>query len=241
MVGGMFLAVFFFFLLMNRECSLTPTKNDKKGIQRLAPVIQLKLSADDLILLNRPDYFQWINVDLIESYKKEYRVKIMRLEKSAADFQLNIDEHVFYLFKMNKKRKELYTIFKKAVDPALERSIPVQVQLKINGVFLGNYLVEEKIYEQVRDAQGSYFIRWNTDTLRLRKMRYEVANGYNGTLIADFDMPRLTVVFIFFSRLEVGNPFDFSRLVFRFHPRDQKFRPYLTMESLISGLEGVNR
>ena len=240
LVGCTFLVVFFFFLVVNRECGLTPSGDDKKGIRRLAPDIQLKLSADDLILLNRPGYLQWINVDLIESYNKEYRVKIMRLEKSAADFQLNIDGHVFYLFKMNKKRKELYAIFKKAVAAELERSTPVQVQLKINGVFLGNYLLEEKIYEQVRDERGSYFIRWNTDTLRLRKIRYEVANGYTGTLSADFDTPRLAAVFIFFSRLEAGNPFDFGRLVFRFHPRDRKYRPYLTVESLIYGLEYTN-
>lgn len=236
MVGATLLLIFSVLLIVTLKSNKTTRR--KGGIQDLNPLIQLKLSADDLILLNNRDYPLWINVDWLESHRREYRIKIRNRENSAADFQLNIEEHVFNLFKLDKERRALYDFYKKADNWNLQRSSPLQIQLKINGVFIGKYLMEENVYEQVRDEQDSYFIRLSTDTHRLRKMYSEVENGVTDTLTTTFDINRMAACFVFFS---LFGPDDPGRLVFRFDPQTKKFRPFITMESIISGLEQTGK
>jgi hypothetical protein len=236
MVGATLLLIFSVLLIVTFKSNKTTRR--KGGIHDLNPLIQLKLSADDLMLLNNRDYPLWINVDWLESHRREYRIKIRNRENSAADFQLNIEEHVFNLFKSDKERRALYDFYKKADNWNLQRSSPLQIQLKINGVFIGKYLMEEKVYEQVRDEQDSYFIRLSTDTLRLRKMYSEVENGVTDTLTTSFDINRMAACFVFFS---LFGPDDPGRLVFRFDPQTKIFRPYITMESIISGLEQTGK
>ncbi len=236
MVGATLLLIFSVLLIVTLKSNKTSRR--KGGIQDLNPLIQLKLSADDLILLNNRDYPLWISVDWLESHRREYRIKIRNRENSAADFQLNIEEHVFNLFKLDKERKALYDFYKKADNWDLQRSSPLQIQLKINGVFIGKYLMEENVYEQVRDEQDSYFIRLNTDTHRLRKMYSEVENDVTDTLTTTFDINRMAAGFVFFSLFGPDNP---GRLVFRFDPQTKKFRPFITMESIISGLEQTGK
>jgi hypothetical protein len=236
MVGGTLLLIFSVLLILTLKSSKTIRR--KGGIQDLDPLIQLKLSADDLMLLNNRDYPLWVNVDWLESRHREYRIRIRNRENSAADFQLDIEEHVFNVFKFDKERRGLYDFYKMADNWNLQRSSPLQIQLKINGVFIGKYLMEEKVYEQVRDEQGRYFIRLGTDTLWLRKMYSELENGVNETLTAYFDIDRMAVGFVFFSLFGLEGP---GRLVFRFDPRVKKFRPYITLESIISGLERAGK
>ncbi|MCP5107667.1 MAG: hypothetical protein GY950_30040 [bacterium] len=201
--------------------------------------IQLKLSPDDLILLNNRGTKQWINVNLIESNKKKIRIKIKPLGGSGMDFQLKIVETVYNLYKLDKERTPVYKLFKQARDWQLQCTSPLQSQLKINGVFIGNYLMEEFIYEQLRDDRDNYFIRLQTDSHRMRKIQYEVENGHTETLKKHFHMTELATYFMFFSlfRPAEDSPPDFGRLVFRFEPRNKKYRSYLTMESIISCLE----
>lgn len=236
MVGATLLLIFSVLLILTLKSSKTTRR--KGGIQDLGSLIQLKLSADDLILLNNRDYQLWISVDWLESQRREYRIKIRNRENSAADFQLDIEEHVFDLFKLDKERRDLYDFYKMADNWNLQRSSPLQIQLKINGVFIGKYLMEENVYEQVRDEQGSYFIRLGTDTHWLRKMYSELENGVSETLTAYFDIDRMAAGFVFFS---LFGPEDPGRLVFRFDRRVKKFRPYITMESIISGLERAGK
>lgn len=236
MVGTTLLLIFSVLLILTLKSSKTTRR--KGGIQDLGPLIQLKLSADDLILLNNRDYQLWISVDWLESQRREYRIKIRNRENSAADFQLDIEEHVFDLFKLDKERRDLYDFYKMADNWNLQRSSPLQIQLKINGVFIGKYLMEENVYEQVRDEQGSYFIRLSTDIHWLRKMYSELENGVSEILTAYFDIDRMAAGFVFFS---LFGPEDPGRLVFRFDRRVKKFRPYITMESIISGLERAGK
>jgi hypothetical protein len=111
------------------------------------------------------------------------------------------------------------------------------VQLKINAVPVGTYLMEEVIYEQLREDTGEYFIRLNTDTHRLRKMRYEVENGRTGTLKKYFDIKELASYFVFFSLFNPDSPPGFHHLVFRFDPVLKKYHPYLTIGSIFAALD----
>jgi hypothetical protein len=200
-------------------------------------VIELKLSSDDLILLNRRETTMWIRVRWIETDKKSSRVKIRPLPGSGMDFQLDIFDTVYNLYELSKSRKAAYNFFKQADSWNLRRSTPLVVQLKINAVPVGTYLMEEYYYEQLRDDQGEYFIRLNTDTHRLRKMRYEVENGRTETLQKYFNKQELAAYFVFFSLFSPDSPPAFHHLVFRFDAVEKKYHPYLTMSSIISGLD----
>ena len=202
--------------------------------------IDLKLSSDDLISLNDRAYTQWINVKLIESEKKSYRIKIRPLPNSVMDFQLNADETVYNLFKLSDRREPVYRLFKQAGAWELRHSSPVPVRLKINAVLIGTYLMEEAIYEQLRDENHNFFIRLSTDTLRMRKLRYEVEHGYNDTLKKYFDKKEVAAYLVFYSLFSSGtpgSPLRLDRLVFRFDAGSKKFRPYLTLESILSGVD----
>lgn len=225
----------YLFLIVNKKYN-----RNMFGInQEVQRLIELKLSPDDLISLDSrmSTDNQWINVTWIETDKKNYRVKIRPLYDSVMDFQLNIDDSVYNLYKLNNERTSIYDLFRRADTWQLQRSSPLVVQLKMNAVLIGIYLMEELIYEQVRDDEGNYFIRFNTDTHRLRKIRFELENGYKGTLKKFFDRKKLTAYFVFFNLFCPDTLLSFDHLVFRFDTKTGKYKPYLTMESILSSLE----
>jgi hypothetical protein len=235
MVAAVGLLVLYLFLIVNKKYN----KNLFGINQEIKRLIELKLSPDDLISLNNrtSTSTQWINVKLIETDRKSYRVKIRPLFDSVVDFQLNIAETIYNLYKLNNERKPVYDVFKRADAWQLQRSSPLVVQLKFNAVPIGIYLMEETIYEQVRDNNGNYFVRLSTDTHRLRKMRYEVKNGYTRTLKKFFDKKKLAAYFVFFSLFNSDSLLPFDHMVFRFDEKKEKYQPYLTMESILSGLK----
>jgi hypothetical protein len=234
-VAAVGLLLLYLFLIVNKKYN----KNLFGINQEIERLIELKLSPDDLISLNNrmSTGSQWINVTWIETDKKNYRIKIRPLRDSVMDFQLNIDETIYNLYKLNNERKSIYDLFRRADTWQLQRSSPLVVQLKMNAVLIGIYLLEEIIYEQERDDRGNYFVRFNTDTLRLRKIRYEIENGYKGTLKKFFDRKELTAYFVFFSLFCPDTLLPFDHLVFRFDAKKEIYKPYLTMESILSSLE----
>jgi len=234
-VAAVGVLLLYLFLIINKKYSRNMFGINHE-VQRL---IELKLSPDDLISLNNrmSTDNQWINVTWIETDKKNYRIKIRPLHDSVMDFQLNIDDSVYNLYKLNNERTSIYDLFRRADTWQLQRSSPLVVQLKMNAVLIGIYLMEKIIYEQVRDDEGNYFIRFNTDTHRLRKIRYELENGYRRILKKFFDRKELTAYFVFFNLFCPDTLLPFDHLVFRFDAKKETYKPYLTMESILSGLE----
>ncbi|MCP4221125.1 MAG: hypothetical protein GY765_41230 [bacterium] len=212
----------------------------KREIRRL---IELKLSSDDLVDLNNRTGNKWINVRLIETNKKKFYIKIRPLATSVShlDFQLNIDGTVYNLFKLNGDREKIYKYFKEVDNWGLDRSSPLVIRLKINGVLIGVYIMEPFVYEQLRDTKGNYFIRLNTDTHRLRTIRYEAEHGITRSLEKYFHARQLATYFIFFSLFNYDRPPDPAPLVLYFDSTKKKHSPYLTMESLIYSLEVTQR
>lgn len=234
--AAVLILLLYIFLMVNEKTG-RPIFGFNAGENRL---IELKLSPDDLIALNNRENTQWVTVRLIESEKKSFRIKIRPLLHSVMDFQLNVDETVYNLFKLTGPRKPVYTLFEQADARELPRSSPLQAQLKINAVLIGTYLVEEVVYEQLRDEKGNFFVRLNTDTHRLRKLRFEVDNGYTDLLKRYFHRKELARCLVFFSLFPhgtPGSPVPLERLVFRFDAREEKFRPYLTLESIFPELD----
>lgn len=234
--AAVLILLLYLFLMVNEKTG-RPIFGFNAGENRL---IELKLSPDDLIVLNNRENTQWVTVRLIESEKKSFRIKIRPLLHSIMDFQLNVDETVYNLFKLTGRRKTVYTLFKQADAHELPRSSPLQAQLKINAVLIGTYLMEEVVYEQLRDEKGNYFVRLNTDTHRLRKLRCEVDNGYTDLLKRYFHRKELARCLVFFSLFPngtPGSPVPLERLVFRFDAREEKFHPYLMLESIFPELD----
>ncbi len=233
-VAAFFIFLLYIFLIVSQKTDRGIFGFNKAG-ERL---IELKLSSDDLISLNDRGYTQWINVKLIESGKKSYRIKIRPLPNSVMDFQLNVDETVYNLFKLSDRREPVYTLFKQAGAWELRNTSPVPVRLKINAVLIGTYLMEEAVYEQLRDESDNFFIRLRTDTLRMRKVRYETEHGHNDTLEKYFDKKEVAAYMVFFSLFSSGtpgSPLPLDRLVFRFDAGSKTFQPYLTLESILFG------
>lgn len=231
--AALFLLLFYIFLIINKKTDRSLL--DISGENRRA--MELKLSPADLQQLNNRENTQWITIRLIETDKKSYRIKIRPLRQAALDFQINIDETIYQLYELKGKRREAFRFFKQADQWKLPRSNPLQVHLKINGVPIGSYLLEETIYEQIRDEEGGYLIRLNTDTHHLRKLHYEVKNGLRETLDTWFNRKELAAYFVFVSYFHPETVPPFQRLVFRFDAGTGKYRPFLTLQCIFSILE----
>ncbi len=231
LLTGLLAVVTFAFLVLPEKLHLL---DFEPGTRR---TVELKLSPDELRLLNnRGNHQVWASVKMVGSGQKSYRLKIRPRRDSVMDFQVNIGETVYNLFKLDKERKPLYKLFKQADNWNLPHSAPTRLRLNINGVFIGNYLMEPYTYEQVRDDGDRYFIRLNTDTHLLRRLRYEIENGLKRTLEKTFDKKELAAYLVFFSLFRPGNPPDPNFMVFQYEPELKRFRPYVTMDGIISSL-----
>lgn len=204
--------------------------------------IQLKISPEGLkLLMFTPGYHQWIDGDLIETSAQQHPVKICRVKGFDRDFQLNIAGNVYFLFKYDTEREAIYRLFRRAGKWKLGRSSPLLFRLKINGVQLGEYLMEEKIYRQLRDPEGNYFVRLSTDTHRFRRLHYELKEGITDSLDKYFSKKRTADYFTFYSLFSPSKPLDVGILVFRYDARKKEYRPYLTLQSIIAGLKKVGQ
>ena len=190
--------------------------------QEIKNILELKFSSNDLLSLgNADDLNRWINVQLIERKKKAYvhPVKIKPVAQFTFDFKLNLNGTVYNLCRIGPQGKDIYEFFKTAGAWGLETSSPQLVQLKINNVLIGIYMMEENVYHQIRDETGGYFVQLSSDILLLKKILYQVqAQSAGGerkpTLLAKyFDTGKLAAYMVFFSLFCYG--FNISHICAR--------------------------
>ncbi len=211
--------------------------NPLKLQQEIRNTIELKLSANDLVeLFNAGAAEKWCNVGLIQKNRAVSPIKIRHVTEYSFDFELNIDGIRYNLYSLGSAGKALYNFFKTASYWGLESSVPQLVQLKINNVLIGIYIIEERIYEQIREENGQYFLRLGNDVLLLHRILYQVQSRTSEPLILlerYFDTQKLASYIVFFSLFCYDDVLDLDRLTFRYDPIIKKFVPYLTMESVI--------
>ncbi|NIM13255.1 MAG: hypothetical protein GTO45_14175 [Candidatus Aminicenantes bacterium] len=231
-LGVLICALCLFFLLFG-HFEANPFKL-KSEIQN---VIQLKLSRKDLASLpHTGELDRWIKVQLIDSSKRVSRIKMKQVSKHSKDFTLDINGTLYNLYKIGQEGKAIYDFFSTADKWGLETSSPQPVQLKMNNVLIGIYVIEEHIHEQIRDGSGEYFIRLGSDIRFLKKIHHQVQLGKSELLTRYFDTSKLASYLVFFSLFSYNEVLDFDRLVFRYDAKKEKFVPYLTMESVILSL-----
>ena len=223
--------------------------NPFKLRKEIKNILELKFSSTDLVTLGQADVLdRWINVRLIEKDKKSYahRVKIKPAAEFTFDFKLNLHGTIYNLHRIGSGGKDIYDFFKTAGAWGLESSSPQLIQLKINNVLVGIYMMEENFYDQVRDEKGGYFIRLNSNTLLLKRILYQVRQSQKentgpNLLFKYFHTGKLAAYMVFFSLFCYNEALDFDRLVFRYDPEIKKFVPFLTMESIILSLQEQNK
>jgi hypothetical protein len=231
---GVFICALCLFFLLFGRFEANPFKL-KSEIQN---VIQLKLSRKDLASLpHTAQPGQWINVQLIDSSKRKSRIKMKQMSKNSMDFKLDINGTLYNLYKIGQEGKAIYDFFSTADKWGLETSSPQLLQLKMNNVLIGIYVIEEHIHEQIRDSNGEYFIQLSSDTRLLKKILHQVQLGRGELLTRYFDRSKLASYLVFFSLFSYNEVLDFDRLVFRYDAKEEKFVPYLTMESVILSLQ----
>lgn len=231
---GVFICALCLFFLLFGHFEANPFKL-KREIQN---IIQLKLSRKDLASLpHSGELDRWIKVQLIDSSKRVSRIKMKQVCKHSKDFILDINGILYNLYKIGQEGKAICDFFRTAKAWELETSSPQTVQLKMNNVLIGIYVIEEHIHEQIRDGNGEYFIRLSSDIRLLKKILHQVQLGKSELLTRNFDMSKLTSYLIFFSLFSYNEVLDFDRLVFRYDVKIEKFVPFLTMESVILSLQ----
>lgn len=197
--------------------------------------LSLRLSPVGLKTLNDSRTAQWVGAELAERFEVPVPVKIRwRDWKHGLDFEVEHNGFVYHLFQLNERRRKVYDNYRRLEDPGFMLFSNRTVRLKLNEVLIGIYMVENKIYDQVRDAEGNYDLRQENDTHFLRKLRYEVESGRLGKLEQNFDIESLLNFMLFLHRAGFGPENDFSRMILHFDARRKLFVPRLTMESLLS-------
>ena len=203
--------------------------------------IPLKLSPDDLRDLNQNmNTNVWIGVKWLEAKGQQRKVKLRHLKDSVFDFQMLVGDTIFNLFEFNDQREHLYDLYLKAGTWGIETQ-PVQlVQLTINEVQVGIYLMEEYIYRQIRDQRGNYYTSLGTDSRWMREFHYRVQYNETAMLEKYFDLVPLARHLVFFTLFSYHQPLDLRPLLLRYDADLKKFRPVLTMASVIEGLREKN-
>jgi hypothetical protein len=197
--------------------------------------LSLRLSPVDLKTLNDSRNAQWVSADLAERFEVPVPVKIRwRDWKYGLDFEVEHNGFVYHLFQLNERRRKVYDNYRKLEDPGFMVLSNRTIRLKLNEVLIGIYVVENKVYDQVRDAEGNYDLRQGSDTHFLRMLRYEVESGRVGKLERNFDIESLLNFMLFLHRAGFGPENDFSRMIMHYDARRKLFVPRLTMESLLS-------
>lgn len=217
--------------------------NPFKLYREIKSVLELKLSPRDLVTLLSPEEMPgWLNVDIL-SGDVDLQVRTIKIRRASPDnlnLKLNIGGTIYNLNKTGNKGKDIHSFFQKASGWGIQTSSPTLVQLKMNNVFVGIFMMEEHIYEQVRKPNGEYFIRLSTDIRLLNRIHYQVKTGKSKLLKKHFNTSRLASYFVFFSLFSQTRLLEIDRLVFRYDPVQKKYMPYLTMESIISSLNAHN-
>jgi len=204
--------------------------------------LPLRLSPADLKTLNDDRTGTWVRAELAARRSVPAPVKIRsRYMKSGLDFQIDLDGYVYHLFQLNKKRRPIHDCYQRLADPGFLVSSNRTVRLEINEVLIGIYVVERKIYEQLREEDGSYDLRIGDDTHFLRKLRLDMALGRRELLEKSFDLESLVNFIVFLHRLGFEPGHDLSRLIIHYNPRRERFVPLLTFESLLSGTDIESR
>lgn len=238
-----FLVIFILITLAVLEFSGQLEQNPIKLKTEIEKTVQLKLSSNDLVILESDTGLtpaHWVNVQLIGKGKQVSRIKIKSTRPYASNFELEMGGKRYILYRVGELGPEISTFFNTAHNWGLERSAPELVRLKINNVHIGIYIMEPRLYQQLRDAQGQYFIRLNSDIRFLKRILYQVETGKRNLLDKHFDTRKMAAYLVFFSLFSYEKPLDFQRLVFRFDPANQQFVPYLTLGSVVMSLNEQN-
>lgn len=199
-----------------------------------APALEFRLSPRDLQQLFGVGGSSWTPVKLIRSRHDRLGAQLRRFGPFEQDLEMRLTSAHYGLFKLDNRRRRLYSHFKIATGQGLPASAPIAVIVRLNGVSLGEFVMEEILTEQLRRRDGEYLIRLSADTLLFRRLRAELANGWNGTLNKYFHRSEtagyITVFCSFFSR----GPVDLGELMFRYRPGDMKYHPFLTFSAVLA-------
>lgn len=200
--------------------------------------LDLKLSAGDIAdLFTSIDTDKWVSVKIIESKRSIHNAKIKHKPDSSFDFQLNIAGMVYNLFNYEGLRKDVYGFFKTAEKWGIDSTSPEFIQLKINKVLLGIFIMEKKIYEKIRDDKGNYYITLGSNSEKMRTLLYLIPKTGDKMLSKYFDKKELASYLVFFSLFSYNEVLDFDRLLFRYYAKKKKYKPFLTLNSVISSLK----
>lgn len=231
------LVVFILATLAGLEFSGQLEQNPIKLKSEIQETVQLKLSSNDLVILeSSAGPSRWVNVQLIGKGKQVSRIKIKSARPYASNFELEIRGERYNLYRVGEAGTEIFEFFNTSHKWGLERSEAELVRLKINNVYIGIYIMEPQLYEQLRDAQGQYFVSLSSDIRLLKRVLYQVETGKRKLLDKHFDTRKMAAYLVFFSLFSYDRPLGFQRLVFRFDPNSQKFVPYLTIGSIVMSL-----
>lgn len=193
-------------------------------------IFNFKLSSDDLKFLNKTeDTDNWRSIDMLQG-SKEFKIDIRRGKNEDEEYQIRIDDVVYRIYKINNKTMGKYLFSKSAESARVDGTSPQLVQLHFNEVDMGNFIIEEKIYEQVRDDKNNYFITLSSDTHLMRKLYYDLENGFEEAI--DFfnneSLARYMALFDIFSE---DKGYGFDKLFFMYKSDTDKLAPYVTMDS----------
>ena len=222
----------------------TYEKNPLISDQNIDNILDFKLSKDDLVALSGThDKDNWINVGLIESQQHIHPVKIKHKIGSTSDFQLYSDGQIYNLFRFEKSRKPIHSLFKQARTWGLGCTHPQLVQLRMNEILVGVYIMEMKVYGKIRDDRGNHFLRLNSNSEELKSCLYLVTQEGIGDRIVSqyFDWQQMAAAFIYFGLFCYNDILDFDLLWLQYRSDKKKYVPFLSIESVISTLETQNK
>ena len=193
--------------------------------QRTIGILNVKLSSDDIKALYQSS--DWITTQMLKGIK-EYNIDIKTGEDIDEGYQLRIDNEVYYLYKKDDGIIEKKIFLDVIKSYGIEGTSPELIKLSFNEVDMGEYILEKKIVEQVRDNDKNYFMSLESDSSLIREIKYYIDSQFINA-IDYFDKDKLAKYMAIYKLIAQKNEASLNQLKFKYDNKTNNLIPYVTI------------
>lgn len=200
--------------------------SDAKEEQTLV-FLNIKLSSNDIKSLYQSS--EWVNIQMIRD-EEEYDIEIKTTEDDEEAYQLRIEDEVYRLYNIddNILNKSVFMDIVKSLG--IKGTTPELINLSFNEVDMGRFILEKKLFEQIRDKDGNYFIDLQSKTELINEIKYSIDSKFEKA-IDYFDKDKLAKYIAIYKMIGNEDILRLNELQLKYDHKSNKLEPYITLKS----------
>lgn len=193
--------------------------------------INIKMSSGDIKALSSNEtqtYYR--EVKLIKD-GEHIDIGIRYTNNSECPFEIKMEDEVYKCFKNTQKNEERFNYIECMYNMGIKTSKVEKKKMYFNEVDMGEFYVEKKIYDLVRNDDSSYFVVFDSDTENMRNIRYMIQNDKMNVL-EEFNSEKLNKYTILTKLYDTENKTTdmmYRDIYYLYNTVEKKLEPFVTM------------